>query len=159
MTEARRATIVTMSVLLAFWGDQSAWGQSVPALPKKMENRTINGGGTASVGVVPVKPQSTVRTVTYIALGDVRQWKSSDGRTILGKLIAFEDLVVEIKAEPGTQPAPAAPPTLPAHPTVVREGTARLLVDKKPFVVALDRLSEEDQKLIGTISAALAAKK
>src|SRR4051812_42286851 len=66
--------------------------QVLPATPGKFGTRTISGSGgstSASVGLAPTKSQTTVRTTTYIALGDARQWKSSDGKSLLGKLIAF----------------------------------------------------------------------
>jgi hypothetical protein len=146
-------------------------GPVVPATPTNFTNTTnrINGTGSGTLGVsgsggsFGINPQTkpaekTVRTTTYIALGESRQWKSADGKTLIGKLIAFEDLTVEVKLAPGQQPQPAAPPVMPDKPTVVREGKARLLIDSKPFEVALDRLSEEDRKLVEGIKAAVDAK-
>jgi len=148
-----------MLLALAFAG--TTLGQVVPATPKKFTTRAISGGGstsTASVGVAAPKPQTTVRTTTYIALGDARQWKSTDGKSLLGKLIAFEDLVVETKSGDGAKPAPAAPPAMPDKPTVIRDGKARLLIGTKPFEVPLERLSDEDRKLVEGIRSAIDAK-
>ena len=149
-------------LLLAVVAAREARSQVVPATPNKFATRTISGGGTtgsASVGfAAPAKPQSTVRTTTHIALGDTRQWKSTDGKTLLGKLIAFEDFVVETKIENSAKPAPAAPPAMPEKPTVVRDGKARLLIDNKPVEVPLDRLSDDDRKLVESIQNAVNAK-
>lgn len=148
-------------VILASAG--GAFGQVVvPATPKKFATRTISGGGStssASVGVTAPKPQTTVRTTTYIALGDARQWRSTDGKSVLGKLIAFEDIVVETQSGSGAKPAPADQRAMPDNPTVVRDGKARLLIDNKPFEVPLERLSEDDRKLVASIRDAVAAKK
>ena len=148
--------------LLALASAGAARGQVVPAMPNKFSTRTINGGGgtgSASVGfMAPAKPPTTVRTTTYIALSDTRQWKSTDDKSLLGKLIAFEDLVVETKIENGAKPVPAAPPAMPDKPTVVRDGKARLLIDNKPFEVRLDRLGDEDRRLVEGIRDAMNAK-
>lgn len=138
-----------------------ARAQVVPATPGKFTTRGVGGAsgtGSATIGLAPSKPQTTVRTVTYIALSEPRQWKSTDGKSLLGKLIAFEDAVVETKVEAGAKPPPAPAPTLPPHPTVVREGRARLLVDHKAYEVPLERLTEDDRKFVAGIQAAVAAK-
>ena len=41
-----------------------------------------------------------------------------------------------------------AAPAMPAKITVVRDGKARLLVNSKPYEVALDRLGEDEQNFI-----------
>jgi hypothetical protein len=145
-------------VLLALATAGDARGQVVPATPKEFATRTVSGGGTtasASVSVTAPKPATTVRTTTYLALGEARQWKSTDGKSLLGKLIAFEDVTVETKTEGGPKSAPAAAPPLPDKPTVIRDGKARLLIDGKPFEVALDRLSTGDRKLVEGIRDAV----
>lgn len=142
--------------LLACWSGQAS-AQVVPATPKGFTTRSM-GGGTSDIGIVtqPKAQEKIVRTITYISLSEPRQWKSNDGKSLLGKLIAFEDLVVETKIEADAKPVPAAPPQMPDHPTVVREAKARLLVNSKPYELALDRLSEDDQKFIETIRASMA---
>jgi hypothetical protein len=148
-------------LLLALASSRDAGGQVVPATPKKFATRSVSGGGgtgTASVGVLAPKPQPPVRTKTYIALGDARQWKSTDGKSLLGKLIAFEDFVEETKIDGASKAAPVAPPAMPDRPTVVRDGKARLLIDNKPFEVALDRLCDEDRKLVEGIRDAVNTK-
>jgi hypothetical protein len=75
----------------------------------------------------------------------------SDGKTFVGKLIAFEDIVIE-----GTA---AAPMNVPKKPTVVRNATARFYVNSKVYEVALDKLGAEERKFVEDTSAAIAAKK
>lgn len=140
----------------------AAWAQSdfpanpvTPATPKKFKTRSVGGGLDTGATVDPGKPVNpNVRYVTHIVLHDYRMWTSADGKPLEAKLIAFEDLVAEV-------PKGAAEPVLPKppdHPTVVRNGKARLLVNKKPVEIALDRLSLQDREFIEDIKAALAKK-
>jgi hypothetical protein len=134
-----------------------------PATGKKFETRTINGsGGNTGVSInnVPQPPATTkARLTSYFILGEARQWKNKDGRSVVGAIITFEDAVVEIDA---ANPAAAreavgkAPPAkLPAKPTLIRDGKLRLLVNQKPFEVPLDQLSEEDRKYVDDLNARL----
>jgi hypothetical protein len=134
-----------------------------PTTGKKFESRTINGnGGNTGVSInnTTKPPAPTKAKVTsYFILGDPRQWKSTDGKSLLGAIITFEDSVIEIDA---ANPAAAreavekAPPAkLPAKPTLIREGKVRLLVNQKPVEVPLERLSEEDRKYVDELNAKL----
>lgn len=135
----------------------------VPTTGKKFETRTINGSsGTGSVtingGLAPTPP-TKARLVSYFSLSDVRQWQSSDGKSLLGSIIAFEDSVQEIDArDPATARAVAekAPPAKPPTKfTLIRNGKVRLLVDHKPYEVPLERLSEGDRKFVEDLNARL----
>lgn len=126
-----------------------------PTTGKKFETRTINGsGGNAGVSINSTPQPSTTKAklVSYFSLSELRQWKSSDGRSLMGSIIAFEDAVVEIDAanvaaaREAAQKAPA--PALPAKITLIRDGEVRLLVNNKPFEVRLEKLSEEDRKFV-----------
>ena len=130
--------------------------QVVPTTPKKFATRDIGAGGssTAGVSVAPPKP-AIVRTVTYVTLTPPRQWVSSDGRSLLGKLVAFEDFFVETVAG---QPAPPMP-ELKAPPTVVKDGKVRLLIGDSPYAIALEKLSAGDREFIEKIRQAVARKK
>ncbi len=128
--------------------------QVVPTTPTKFDTKRIgdavNGGGT--VGFTPKQPQVTVKTTTHIVLGEPRQWKMADGKSsFIGKLIAFEDIVIG-----GTAAAPMTPPK---NPTVVRNASARFFVNSKTYELALDKLGAEERKFIEDMSAAIAAKK
>ena len=125
----------------------------VPATPKKFVTRPIIGG--TSTGAVTVEPPTTpplTRYITYFVLADARAWTNLEGKEILGKLIAFEDL--ESKVPAGTAQLPT--PTPLPHPTVVRDGKVRLLVNNKTSVVALNSLSQPDREFIEKVRAARA---
>ena len=128
----------------------------VPASPKKFVTRPIGGNTSGGVDVIPheVAPEAKVRYVTHMVLSDDRQWTSADGKPLLAKLIAFEDLVAEA-------PKGAAQPTMPAPPatpTVIRGGKIRLAADKKIYELALDRLSQPDRDFVEQIRTARAKK-
>jgi hypothetical protein len=120
----------------------------VPATPKKFVTRPIEGGGGASIGGVEVLPKDgakdqKVRFTTHIVLSTSRLWTSTEGKILEGKLIAFEDMVVE--APKGVTPPS---PTPPETPTVVRDEKVRLLVKQKPVELPIKRLSPGDQEFI-----------
>lgn len=135
----------------------------LPTTGKKFDTRTINGsGGTSGVSIntttKPAPPPKT-RLTSYFRLGDPRQWKSTDGKSLLGTLITFEESVIEFDAtnpaaaREAVQKAPA--PQMPAKPTLIREGKIRLLVNQKPVEVPLERLSDEDRKYAEDLNARL----
>lgn len=147
-----------------------ASAQVVPATPTKFKARGVGtstsststvsgGGGTATIGVPQQKPDTVVRTITYLTLTPPRQWTSADGKPLLASLIAFEDMVVEtLKSE---QPAGGPATTMPklnGKPTVVKAGKVRLFSNGKPYEVALDKLSQADRDFIDTVKHAVEAK-
>jgi hypothetical protein len=144
------------SVALSLAASLAVRGQVVPTTPTKFTTRGI-GDSTASssVGVATVKPQVATRTITHIVLGEPRQWKLVDGNSFIGKLIAFEDIVVE--AQKGA--APATAPAVPAKPTLVRNGNARFLVNSKPYELPMARLGPEERKFIEETREAIGGKK
>jgi hypothetical protein len=148
---------VTSLLLFATLFCADALAQVVPTTPKKFSNRitgsqsNMEDGGVSVAAPAPTPPVTT--TITYVTLSPARQWLSSDGKSLLGKLIAFEDFRVQT-----TGKAAAPMPDMPKNPTVVRDGKARLLVNGKPFEIALDRLSEADRQFVEGIRAGLAKK-
>ena len=136
----------------------TASGQVVPATPKKFATRAV--GGTSSTGVTSVSPPKTepiIRTTTYIVLAPSRQWTNSEGKPLVAKLIAFEDITTQTtKADANN---PTQPPKLDGKPTVVRDGKVRLMANQKPYEVALDKLSQADQEFIATVKRAVEATK
>lgn len=121
----------------------TAFPQVIPATPKGFKTRPIGSGTSGGVEVIP-KEAPKVRYTTHIVLSASRLWTSTDGKLLEGKLIAFEDMVVEA-------PKGAAPPENPAppeSPTVIRDGKVRLLVKQKPVEVPVARLSQSDQEFI-----------
>lgn len=135
----------------------------LPTTGRKFDTRPINGNsGNAAVNInntaQPAPPTKTKLT-SYFLLGDPRQWKSTDGRSLLGAIITFEESVIEFAA---ANPAAAreavekAPPAkMPDKPTLIREGKIRLLVNKKPVEIPLERLSDDDRKYVDDLNARL----
>ncbi len=149
-----KAVILIFAVVLALASTSLAQVVS-PTTGKKFETRTINGSGGnsgVSINAAPRPAASKATLVSYFSLSDVRQWKSADGRSLMGSIIAFEDAVVEIDAaspaaaREAAEKAPAA--SLPAKPTLLRDGKVRLLVNNRPFEVQLAALSDEDRKFV-----------
>jgi len=68
--------------------------------------RTGCDASTCGIQVIP--PSGTepkkARYITHIVLSVSRQWMSTDGKLVEGKLIAFEDLVVEAEAGNSVNP-------------------------------------------------------
>jgi hypothetical protein len=135
----------------------------LPATGKKFDTRTINGsGGNTGVSVNNVTkpaPPTKTKLTSYFLLGEPRQWKSTDGKSLLGTIITFEESVLEFEA---ANPAAAreavakAPPAkMPDKPTLIREGKVRLLVNQKPVEVPMERLSDEDRKYVEDLNARL----
>lgn len=114
----------------------------IPATPGSTKTRPIGGGTSGGVEVVP-KANPKIRYTTHIILSVSRFWTSNDGKLLEGKLIAFEDMVVE-----AAKGAPPPTPEPPKHPTVVKGDKVRLLVNKKPVEVAVSRLSQGDREFI-----------
>lgn len=123
--------------------------------PKKYAPRSI-GGSPNSAAIIDSGTQENpmVRYVTHIVLFENRIWTSSEGKPLQAKLIAFEDLTVEV---PKGSPAPVMPAP-PSHPTVIRAEKIRLLVEQKVVEIALARLSQQDQEFVSQIKASLAKK-
>lgn len=145
-------TLLPAAVVLAFAASLPVSAQVIPTTPKKFDTRGIGDAqGTNSVGFTKAPPKVTVKTTTHIVLGDPRQWKLADGKSYIGKLIAFEDIVTEGNA--------TAPPVVPKNPTVVRDGKARLLVNAKPYEVPLQNFGADERKFIEDTRTAIAAKK
>ena len=120
--------------------------------PKKYEKRAVGGG--VDPGATVDASQGTARYTTHIVLVEYRMWTSIEGKPLEGKLIAFEDMVAEVpkgSAEPKLSPPPALP-------TVVRDEKVRLLVNRKPVEVPLNRLSTADIEFIAQIKGALEKK-
>jgi hypothetical protein len=110
--------------------------------------RTIDGGSSVSPGIAPARPndEKITQHITQLSLSEMRLWTSSDGKVIEAKLIAFEDLRVEaVNGAVVKQPEP------PKYPSVVKDGSVRLAVNRKPVVLPLVRLSKEDQEFVEKI--------
>ena len=131
---------------------------AIPATPKNFTKRSLSdtgsSGGNINFGPKTPPAEAKVRYITHVSLSEPRQWHSTDGKSLLGKLIAFDDIIVETTK---SARAPAAP-TMPANPTVVKHGKARLMVNSKPYELPVERLSQPDRDFIEDIRAAIARK-
>jgi hypothetical protein len=130
----------------------------LPGGTKNPGNRSIggsiNGGVNPGTTVNRNQEQPKKRYTTHIVLAESRIWRNIDGRTLEGKLLAFEDVVVEVPAGGAEPPAPVPP----ANPTVVRNGKIRLQVGQKIFELALTSLVKVDQDFVEGIRAGIAKK-
>ncbi|HRK13150.1 MAG TPA: hypothetical protein PK490_02615, partial [Prosthecobacter sp.] len=100
------------AVVLAFWTvclAPLAAQVVIPATPKKFKTRSTGGGGSGGTATPasPSRQPTVVREIQYFTVSDARQWKSTDGRSLLGKLIAFEQS--EQTYVDGQPSGPAAP--------------------------------------------------
>jgi hypothetical protein len=134
--------------------------QVVPTTPTKFGKRNVgsmtDGGGSASLGLSPqsARPAPVVKEISYLTLSDARQWTSTDGKVLVGKLIAHEQMEQVLTS--GQSATTTTAPALPARPTVIRQGQIRLLVQQKAFELPLDRLSQTDRDFIQERDAAIA---
>lgn len=157
-TKPRRAPLFLLTLLAGLLAGTTAYSQvAVPTTPRSFKTRGVGDAtNTANVNVTPAPtPPTVIRSVTYYSVSQPRQWTSTDGKTLVGKLILFEEHVAETLKGSNNAPAPA-PTALPASPTVVRDGKARLLINNRPFELPLDRLSKPDQDFIATVKNGLA---
>ena len=151
LTYGRILAVVSLASLLLADG---AGAQVVPATPRRFTQRALTPGGSSTAGVegTPRPAAPEVREVMHIVLSQHRLFRSTDGKTLFGRVIAFDPPA----PAPG-QPVPPADPSQPlppgTKPTVVRDGKARLLVDSKAFEVPLERLSEDDRRFVEEIRA------
>jgi len=128
----------------------------IPGYPGKFKTRSTGGNNPGGASIIPKDNETTkkARYVTYIVLSESRQWTSTDGKVIMGKLIAFEDITVE-----GTQGVdPSSAPEPPKKPTVTREEKIRLLINQKPVEILLKRLSQADQEFIAKVKTGISTK-
>lgn len=155
MDTPMKGPFVTIFIGIALIGGSSAQ-MVIPGTPGKSKPRQIGGGVSPGVNVIPKdeeKPKNA-RYTTHIVLSESRIWSASDGKTLTGKLIAFEDIVVET-------PQGTAQPVLPqppAKPTVIRDQKVRFFINQKAVEVPLARLGQADQELIAQIQAGIAKK-
>ena len=143
---------LTSALLLAV--PAAALAQVVPTTPTKFSTKPV-GAATATTGATinPPSTAPTVKHITYLTLSPLRQWTSTDGRTLMGKLIAWEETVTT-----GPAPQSATAPPVTTQPTVLKNNQIRLLIDHKAYPVPLERLDPDARKFIGELQAHLVAK-
>jgi len=130
----------------------AAPAQVTPTTPTKFDIKPVSGA-SASAGATVHQTTSgpSVRHITYLTLSPLRQWTSTDGKTLTGKLIAWEESNT-------ATPAPATAPPVTGTPTVLRDSKVRLLIDNKAFTVPLDRLGAEEQQFVQSLHTQLTKK-
>jgi hypothetical protein len=122
-----------------------SFGQPIfPGTPGHPIKRSGGGLDQPGVSIVPGDQPKITKYTIHVVLSEVRPWQSSDGKTLEGKLIAFEDVTMEAPTDGAPPPAPAAP----KNPTLVRDGKVRLMIGKTAFEIPLTRLSADDQAFI-----------
>ena len=136
------------------------FSQVVPTTPRKFAVRDVGSGTgtTAGISTAP-KPEPVIRTTTYIVLAPARQWTNNEGKPLLAKLIAFEDITTETTKSAAAANPNLPPPILSGKPTVIRDGKVRLMADNNPYEVPLDKLSAADQEFVKTVKRAVEATK
>ena len=102
----------------------------------KANNKTISGSGQfggASITTPKASPlKREVKKITYLAVTDDKAWINNEGKTIKGRLIAFD---------PGNKEK-----FIP--PTIIKDNNVRMLIGKKAYVFPLEKLREENRKEI-----------
>jgi len=143
----------TLSALLFF--PAAVLAQAVPTTPTKFDIKPITGPTSSAGATITSKSTAPmVRQTIYLTLSPLRQWTSSDGKTLMGKLIAWEESVT---TTPGAPP-PVAEKLLTEKPTVLKDGKARLLIENKAYELPLSRLDAESQKFIQQLHTQLSTK-
>ena len=130
--------------------------QAVPTTPTNFNTKPVGAAtGTTGASINPPATITSIRQVTYLTLSPLRQWSSTDGKSLMGKLIAWEETVPTIRGSITPVPESAS---ITTKPTVVRNNKARLLIESKAFEVPLDRLAVEERKFIQDLQNAIAGK-
>ena len=112
------------------------FSQSESIAQIKATNKTISGSGQfggASITTPKASPiKREVKKITYLAVTDDKSWINNEGKTIIGRLIAFD---------PGNKEK-----FIP--PTIIKDSNVRMLIGKKAYVFPLEKLREENRKEI-----------
>ncbi len=112
------------------------FSQSESIAQIKATNKTISGSGQfggASITTPKASPiKKEVKKITYLAVTDDKSWINNEGKTIIGRLIAFD---------PGNKEK-----FIP--PTIIKDSNVRMLIGKKAYVFPLEKLREENRKEI-----------
>jgi len=102
----------------------------------KANNKTISGSGQfggASITTPKSSPlKREVKKITYLAVTDDKAWINNEGKTIKGRLIAFD---------PGNKEK-----FIP--PTIIKDNNVRMLIGNKAYVFPLEKLKEDNRKEI-----------
>ena len=139
--------------LLAFF-PCTALAQVSPTTPTRFNTKPV--GAATSTNGASINPPATVtsiRQVIYLTLSPLRQWNSIDGKSLMGKLIAWEETVTTTRGAP---PPAAGSAAIATNPTVVKNSKIRLLIESKAVEVPLERLAADERKFIQDLQTAIA---
>lgn len=175
MIRMMKILLAAVTALSPLHPTDTSLAQAVPTMPPAVDpkNRSPRvgpggldiGPGNIGGGLVqpPPRDQTTVRTISYIALSPDREWTSTDGKVITAKVIAWQDSMEETVTEgkpTAEQNNPSAnPDAIPPDfvPVVLQDNHVRILRGKQAFGLPLDRLSEEDQAFVRQLDEAVRA--
>ena len=112
------------------------FSQSQSIAQIKTTNKSISGSGQfggASITTPKASPlKKATKKITYLAVTDDKAWINTEGKTIKGRLIAFD---------PGNKEK-----FIP--PTIIKDNNVRMLIGTKAYVFSLEKLKEENRKEI-----------
>ena len=157
---SRCAVIALFCAITQFASAQTTTVPGNKTEPRKLPDNITKGGVSntgastgASIVSRPSQSKPIVQQIIYIVISEARQWTSTDGKTLMGKLIAWEETVTT-----GPAPQSATAPPVTTRPTVLKNNQVRLLIDHKAYPVPLERLDPDARKFIGELQAHLVAK-
>tara|TARA_Y100000766_G_scaffold284887_1_gene305233 strand:- start:7972 stop:8454 length:483 start_codon:yes stop_codon:yes gene_type:complete len=102
------------------------------------KNKTISGSGqfggaSISTPKPPILyPKRKIKSITYLAITEEKEWVNSIGKTIKGRLIAFKQ-GDKIKFIP---------------PTIIKDKNVRMLIGNKTYIFPLNNLNKENREEI-----------
>ena len=108
------------------------------------KNKTISGSGqfggaSISTPKSPILyPKRKIKSSTYLAITEEKEWVNSIGKTIRGRLIAFKK-GDKIKFIP---------------PTIIKDKNVRMLIGNKTYIFPLNNLNKENREQILSLKSA-----
>jgi len=124
--------LVTVSFILCYFIKENSNAQI------NAKNKTISGSGQfggASISA-PKSPliyaKRKIKSTTYLSITEEKEWENNTGKTIKGRLIAF-DQGDKKKFIP---------------PTIIKDKNVRMLIDNKAYIFPLNNLNEKNRKEI-----------
>lgn len=108
------------------------------------KNKTISGSGqfggaSISTPKPPILyPKRKIKSITYLAITEEKEWVNSIGKTIKGRLIAFKQ-GDKIKFIP---------------PTIIKDKNVRMLIGNKTYIFPLNNLNKENREQILSLKSA-----
>ena len=130
--------LVIVTFILCFFIRENSNAQ------KQAKNKTISGSGQfggASISTPKstiLYPKRKIKSSTYLAITEEKEWVNSIGKTIKGRLIAFKQ-GDKIKFIP---------------PTIIKDKNVRMLIGNKTYIFPLNKLNKENREEILSLKSA-----